>query len=62
MPLLFQPSPPPCIKCGTTTVVAPAFEDSIKAPYASGKPDHGTASVGTESRLEPLPTTYRQAN
>jgi hypothetical protein len=27
MPLLFQPSPPPCIKCGTTTVVAPAFED-----------------------------------
>jgi transcription elongation factor Elf1 len=27
MPLLFQPSPPPCIRCGTTTVVAPAFED-----------------------------------
>ena len=27
MPLLFQPSPPPCIRCGTTTVVAPTFED-----------------------------------
>jgi predicted nucleic-acid-binding Zn-ribbon protein len=23
---LFQPPPPPCVKCGTTTVVAPAFE------------------------------------
>lgn len=27
MPLLFQPSPPPCVGCGTTTVVAPAFEE-----------------------------------
>jgi hypothetical protein len=27
MSLLFQPSPPPCIRCGTTTVVAPAFEE-----------------------------------
>ena len=25
MSLLFQPPPPPCVKCGTTTVVA-AFE------------------------------------
>jgi hypothetical protein len=23
MPLLFQPPPPPCVKCGTTTLVAP---------------------------------------
>src|SRR6266516_98636 len=27
MPLLFQPSPPPCIRCGTTTVLTPAFEE-----------------------------------
>jgi hypothetical protein len=27
MPLLFQPPPPPCVKCGTTTVIAPAFEE-----------------------------------
>jgi phage terminase large subunit GpA-like protein len=27
MPLLFQPSPPPCAKCGTTTVLTPAFEE-----------------------------------
>jgi hypothetical protein len=26
MPLPFQPPPPPCAKCGTTTVIAPAFE------------------------------------
>jgi phage terminase large subunit GpA-like protein len=82
MPLLFQPSPPPCAKCGTTTVVAPAFEDGqrvfvVRCPACgragtysldystlrkSSEPDHGAASVGTESRLEPLPTTYRQAN
>jgi hypothetical protein len=31
MPLLFQPSPPPCVKCGTTTVVAPAFEEGQRA-------------------------------
>jgi len=23
----FQPLPPPCIKCGTTTLIAPAFEE-----------------------------------
>jgi hypothetical protein len=23
---LFQPSPPPCANCGTTTVIAPAIE------------------------------------
>jgi phage terminase large subunit GpA-like protein len=23
---LFQPPPPPCVKCGITTVIAPAFE------------------------------------
>jgi hypothetical protein len=53
------------VKCGTTTVVAPAFEEGqrafvvrcpacgragtyslIIAPYASGEPDHGAASVG----------------
>src|SRR6266446_7565839 len=28
MPLLFQPSPPPCTKCGTTTVLTPAFEEN----------------------------------
>jgi hypothetical protein len=27
MPLPFQPRPPPCVKCGTTTVIAPAFEE-----------------------------------
>ena len=27
MTLLFQPAPPPCAKCGTATVVAPAFEE-----------------------------------
>jgi hypothetical protein len=27
MSLLFHPSPPPCAKCGTTTVLAPAFEE-----------------------------------
>ena len=26
MPLLFQPSPPPCVKCGATTVIAPTLE------------------------------------
>jgi hypothetical protein len=26
-PLLFQPPPPPCVKCGTTTVVAPALKE-----------------------------------
>jgi hypothetical protein len=31
MPLLFQPAPPPCIKCGITTVVAPAFEKGQRA-------------------------------
>jgi phage terminase large subunit GpA-like protein len=25
-PPLFQPPPPPCVKCGITTVIAPAFE------------------------------------
>jgi phage terminase large subunit GpA-like protein len=29
--MLFQPSPPPCVKCGTTTVVAPAFEEGQRA-------------------------------
>jgi transcription elongation factor Elf1 len=24
---LFQPSPPPCASCGTTTVMTPAFEE-----------------------------------
>jgi hypothetical protein len=27
MSLLFQPSPPPCVRCGTTTVLTPAFEE-----------------------------------
>jgi transcription elongation factor Elf1 len=27
MSLLFQPAPPPCVRCGTTTIVAPAFEE-----------------------------------
>ena len=26
MALPFQPPPPPCVKCGKTTVIAPAFE------------------------------------
>jgi hypothetical protein len=28
---LFQPPPPPCVKCGTTTVVAPSFEEGQRA-------------------------------
>ena len=27
MTLLFQPAPPPCVKCGIKTVVTPAFEE-----------------------------------
>jgi len=27
MSLLFQPPPPPCVKCGTTTVVNPALQE-----------------------------------
>ena len=27
MPLLFQPPPPPCAKCGVTTVIAHALEE-----------------------------------
>ena len=27
MPLLFQPPPPPCAKCGVTTVIAHAREE-----------------------------------
>jgi hypothetical protein len=26
MPLPFQPPPPPCVKCGARTVIAPVFE------------------------------------
>ena len=26
MPLKFQPPSPPCVKCGITTVIAPAFK------------------------------------
>ena len=60
MPLPFQPPPPPCVKCGTTTVIAPAFEEGqrvfvVRCPacgragtysldYNDG--DHRTASVG----------------
>jgi hypothetical protein len=47
MPLLFQPPPPPCVKCGTTTVIAPAFEEGqrvfvVRCP-ACGRP--GTYSL-----------------
>jgi hypothetical protein len=28
MPLLFQPSPPPCVECGITTVLATAFKEN----------------------------------
>ncbi len=31
MSLLFQPPPPPCVKCGTTTVVDPAFQEGQRA-------------------------------
>jgi hypothetical protein len=31
MPLLFQPAPPPCVRCGIKTVVTPAFEEGQRA-------------------------------
>jgi hypothetical protein len=31
MSQLFQPAPPPCVKCGIATVVAPAFEEGQRA-------------------------------
>ena len=31
MALLFQPAPPPCVRCGIKTVVTPAFEDGQRA-------------------------------
>jgi hypothetical protein len=33
-PPLFQPSSPPCANCGTTTVIAPAFEEDQPGLYA----------------------------
>jgi phage terminase large subunit GpA-like protein len=27
----FQPAPPPCVGCGTTTVIAPALEEGQRA-------------------------------
>jgi hypothetical protein len=47
MALLFQPSPPPCVKCGITTLVTPASEEGqrvfvVRCP-ACGRP--GTYSL-----------------
>src|SRR6266576_2175723 len=55
MRLLFQPSPPPCIKCGTTTVVAPAFEDGqrvfvVRCP-ACGRAGTYSLDYGTLRKL-----------
>jgi phage terminase large subunit GpA-like protein len=41
MPLPFQPTPPPCAKCGATTVIAPAFEEGqrvfvVRCPACGG--------------------------
>ena len=41
MPLPFQPPPPPCVKCGTATVLAPAFEEGqrvfvVRCPACGG--------------------------
>jgi hypothetical protein len=46
MQLQFQPPPPPCVKCGSTTVIAdarragvPRSTRSIMTPYANAEPD-----------------------
>ncbi len=54
MTLLFQPSPPPCAKCATPTVVAPAFEEGqrifvVRCP-ACGR--SGTYSLNYSTRRE----------
>ena len=46
MPLLFQPSPPPCAKCGTTTVLTPAFEEGQRV-FAVRCPACGCAGTYT---------------
>src|SRR5207302_3961122 len=46
MPLLFQPSPPPCAKCGTTTVLTPAFEEGQRV-FAVRCPACGRAGTYT---------------
>ena len=28
MPLRYEPPPPPCVKCGTTTAIDPVFEQN----------------------------------
>jgi phage terminase large subunit GpA-like protein len=61
MPLPFQPTPPPCVKCGTTTVMAPAFEGgqrvfAVRCPACGGA---GTYSLDYDTLRdgEPDPTT-----
>ncbi len=54
MTLLFRPSPPPCAKCGTMTVVAPAFDEGqrifvVRCP-ACGR--SGTYSLNYSTRRE----------
>jgi phage terminase large subunit GpA-like protein len=46
MPLLFQPSPPPCAKCGTTTVLTPAFDEGQRV-FAVRCPACGRAATYT---------------
>jgi hypothetical protein len=46
MPLLFQPSPPPCAKCGTTTVLTTAFEEGQRV-FVVGCPACGRAGTYT---------------
>ena len=66
MPLLFQPAPPPCVNCGITTVVGPAFEEGqrvfvIRCP-ACGRP--GTYSLDYDTPCEwsaPTPLSVKPA-
>jgi len=54
MSLLFQPPPPPCVKCGTTTVVNPALQEGqrvfvIRCPACGHA---GTYSLDYSTRRE----------
>jgi hypothetical protein len=59
MPLLFQPSPPPCGKCGTTTVLTPAFEEgqrvfAVRCPATgSGNSDINRGRAGCRLSINP---------
>jgi endogenous inhibitor of DNA gyrase (YacG/DUF329 family) len=63
MPLPFQPAPPPCAKCGTTTVIAPApaFEGgqrvfAVRCPACGGASTY-SLDYDTSRDGEPDPRT-----